>query len=327
MISVIIPACNSGKTLTKALGSIYKNNFQDFEVIIVDDGSIDNTKEVVKNFPITYIALERNRGSAFARNKGVSLAKGDIFLFIDADVEIKEDLLCYIDEQFKRFEWDAISGVFSKEPKIKNIFLLFQSTLSNHNFSKTDFTFSGHLAAIRKTVFNRLNGFDERIKGATVEDFELSQRLIASGYKCKTDIKMAAYHNNNFTLRSLLRRMFKFGLFKTPLILEYNKNPEIRKQKKRYLVNNEYILSYFLILLILPAIVFTFYPRFNIFIFLIWLTSYILVKRDYLLSLGEKRLLMFLLLIITDTVVLAGCLIGAFGYYYDRVFKKNYTQT
>jgi glycosyltransferase involved in cell wall biosynthesis len=324
VISIIIPAYNSDKTLIKTLESIYKNNFNDFEVIVIDDGSADNNKEWARNYPLTYIRLEINKGAAFARNLGVSLAREDILLFLDADIEIKEHLLYYIDEQFKGFDYDALSGVFSEEPKIKNIFLQFQSSLSHYNFSRTDFTFSTHLGAVKKKVFKELGGFNERFKGAAVEDFDFSQRLIIGGYRCKTDMNMAAYHNNNFTFFSFYRRMFRFGLLKTPIILKYNSNLLVRKQRQRYLVNNEYIFSYILIILLIPAAILTIYPKFNIFILLFWLASYILVKRSYLLSLKDKHFLMFVLLIFNDIVVLTGCLMGACRYYYDRYFKKSY---
>lgn len=324
MISVIIPTYNSDRTLDRALESIYKNDFGDFETIVVDDGSNDNTCQVVKNYPLKYVRLAENKGAAFARNRGAELAQGDILLFLDADIEAKENLLSDINERFKAFDYDVISGAFAKETKIKNIFLSFISTLSNYNFSKTDFALSTHLAAIRKETFNELKGFDERFKGAIVEDFDFYQRLIANGYRCKLDMDIEVYHNHNFTFYSLFRRMFRFGLHKTPLILEYNRNPNIKKQKKRYLINAEYIFSYILILLFLPVVIFTFYTKLGI-VFLIWLTAYILIKSNYLFFLKKKHLSMFLLLFISDTVVLSGCLIGSSKYYYDKISKKNYS--
>jgi len=199
MISVIIPTYNSAETLVKILESIYKNDFKDFEVIVVDDASSDNTSEVIKGYLVKYVLLESNRGAAFARNKGSELAKGDILLFVDADSEIEEDLLRHVHEQFRVSDYDVISGAFAKEPKIENVFLLFISTLSNYNFSRTDFAFSTHLAAIRKKTFIELGAFDEYYKSATTEDFDLFYRLITNGYKCKTNMKMVGYHNHNFT--------------------------------------------------------------------------------------------------------------------------------
>jgi len=93
MISVIIPTYKSAKILDKALSSVYRNDFKDFETIVVDDASGDNTRDVVKNYPAQYISLDHNQGAAFARNKGAEVAKGDILLFVDADVEVQDNLL------------------------------------------------------------------------------------------------------------------------------------------------------------------------------------------------------------------------------------------
>lgn len=323
MISVILPTYNMGKTIGSALESIYKNDFKDFELIIADDGSTDNTSEIVKGYPARYVLLENNNGAAFARNRAAGLARGDILLFVDADMEIKEGLLRYVDEQFRTTDYDVIAGAFSKEPKIKNIFLLFISTLSNYNYSRSSFVFSTHLAGVRKKVFDELSGFDERHKGAVVEDYEFSQRLIAGGYKCKTDMKIEGYHNSDFTFYTLYRRMFRIGLLKAPIIIEYNKNPKIRNQAKRYLINGEYISSFALILLLVPVITASLYLKTRV-LFFIWFMLYIFVKSGYLLTVKKMCLQMFPLLLINDIVVLTGCMIGAGKYYYGKVFKKSH---
>lgn len=322
MISIVIPTYNSAGTLDRALASIYRNDFKDFEVIVVDDGSNDNTREVVKRYNADYLRLKSNKGAAFARNRGSKIAKGDVLLFLDADAEIEPYLLNIVKEHFINSDYDVISGAFAKEPKINNIPLYFISTLSNYNFSRTNFAFATHIAAIRRAAFDKLGGFNEKYKGATAEDFDFFYRLIASGYKCKTDIKMTAYHNHDFTFRSLFKRMFVFGLLKTPIILRYNSNAHVVNQKRRYLVNNEYISSYILISLLPVVILSIFFIHYAIIFLILWFALYALVKSRYLASLNKKRLQMFLLSIINDSIVLSGCLIGASKYYYAKTFKK-----
>jgi len=251
------------------------------------------------------------------------LAKGEILLFLDADVEVEEDLLSKVSELFRVSDYDAISGVFAKESKKGNVFEYFASTLGHYGFSKTNFVFSSHLAAVKRNVFGDLGGFNECYKGATVEDDEFSHRLIASGYKGKTDMSMIAYHNHIFTFYSLFRRWFIFGLLKTPIMLRYGNSLNIRNQKQRYLVNSFYILSNILIALLLFVIPLVFFFHCGS-IFLIWLALYFLVKSEYLLSLRKRRLQIFILLFITDIVVLTGCLIGATKYYYGKYVSKNY---
>lgn len=86
MISIIIPTFNCAKYLQEALQSILNQSDTDYEVILVDDGSIDNTREVIRPYlsNIQYIYQE-NRGPASARNNGIKAARGEYIAFLDGD--------------------------------------------------------------------------------------------------------------------------------------------------------------------------------------------------------------------------------------------------
>ena len=88
MISVVVPSFNRAKTLPYCLDSILAQTYKDIEIIIVDDGSTDNTKCVVKNYlqnsNVKYFKQE-NAGAQSARNNGIQLAKGDWIAFLDSD--------------------------------------------------------------------------------------------------------------------------------------------------------------------------------------------------------------------------------------------------
>jgi glycosyltransferase involved in cell wall biosynthesis len=85
-VSVVIPAYNSAKFLTQALESVFSQTYTDYEVILIDDGSTDNTKAIIKPYlsRINYIYQE-NQGVAVARNKGIEIAQGKLIAFLDAD--------------------------------------------------------------------------------------------------------------------------------------------------------------------------------------------------------------------------------------------------
>lgn len=86
VFSVIIPAYNEEKKyLREAIQSIFEDSFDSFEVIVVDDGSTDNTAAVVKAFPAVKYVYQENQGDAAARNKGVSVSRGGIIAFLDSD--------------------------------------------------------------------------------------------------------------------------------------------------------------------------------------------------------------------------------------------------
>ena len=86
-VSVVMPAYNYGRFLGEAIQSVLDQTFQDFELIVVDDGSTDNTKEVIGSFTdrrIKYI-YQQNRGVSTALNVGISASRGEYIALLDAD--------------------------------------------------------------------------------------------------------------------------------------------------------------------------------------------------------------------------------------------------
>ena len=85
-VSIVIPAYNSAQFLGKTILSVMKQAYHDYEIVIVDDGSTDNTREIVKSFPgvCTYL-YQRNAGPSVARNRGIENSTGELIAFLDAD--------------------------------------------------------------------------------------------------------------------------------------------------------------------------------------------------------------------------------------------------
>jgi glycosyltransferase involved in cell wall biosynthesis len=89
-VSVIIPTYNRANLLGRSINSILEQTFTDFELIVVDDGSSDNTRELVESFNdprIFYVRHEKNRGVSAARNTGIKIARGEYIAFNDSDDE------------------------------------------------------------------------------------------------------------------------------------------------------------------------------------------------------------------------------------------------
>jgi len=95
-VSVVIPTYNRGSLLPRAIRSVLNQTFTDFELIVVDDASTDDTQRVVKGFSdlrVRYFRHERNRGGAAARNTGIGAARGEFIAFLDSDDEWLETRL------------------------------------------------------------------------------------------------------------------------------------------------------------------------------------------------------------------------------------------
>lgn len=98
MISIVIPVYNQAEHLANCLVSIQKQTYDNFEIIIINDGSTDNIIEVIEKFkqifgPKIIYSEQENRGASAARNKGAKLARGEYIIFCDADVIMETIML------------------------------------------------------------------------------------------------------------------------------------------------------------------------------------------------------------------------------------------
>lgn len=109
-VSVIVPTFNRAGLLPRAIGSVLGQSFEDFEVLIVDDGSTDETAEVVARYEdprVRYLAQPRNAGVSAARNRGLREARGDLVAFLDSDDEWLPGKLAQQVELFRRVPDDV----------------------------------------------------------------------------------------------------------------------------------------------------------------------------------------------------------------------------
>lgn len=139
-ISVIIPAYNAEAFLETTLNSVFNQTLIPFEVIVIDDGSTDNTASIAKNFDVKY-AYQKNQGTAGALNHGISLASGDIFAFLDHDDIWLPKKLQHQYEVIRKF------------PSIDMVFTLMENVIVNKNLAKTLDVDMGPMNGVHKSTF------------------------------------------------------------------------------------------------------------------------------------------------------------------------------
>jgi glycosyltransferase involved in cell wall biosynthesis len=100
-ISILTPSFNSGKYIERAIQSVLNQDYDNWEHIIVDGGSTDETPKIVKKYSHLRWISEPDKGQSDAMNKAFSKSTGDIILYLNADDEVREDLFPYIVEQFQ----------------------------------------------------------------------------------------------------------------------------------------------------------------------------------------------------------------------------------
>jgi glycosyltransferase involved in cell wall biosynthesis len=195
-ISVIVPAFNASGTLEETLASIAAQNFDDFEILIIDDGSTDRTREILNRFcekepRARLITNPNNQGVAASRNTGLKEAQGKWIALIDADdlwhpdhlgflfneVSSSTDLIGLISAAHRRIDTNS-RVIFSATPWSIRGYALRQMIYQN-------FVGNGSAMLVRRSIAIEVGGFDERLREQGVEgcDDFLFQLHVAARYR------------------------------------------------------------------------------------------------------------------------------------------------
>jgi glycosyltransferase involved in cell wall biosynthesis len=207
-ISVIIPTYNGAATLEQCLEAVFRSDYGDYEVIVVDDCSTDATPQIAARFPCRVICHERNRGAAAAKNTGAAAALGDVVFFIDSDVLVRPDTLSLVAEDLQDPTVDAVVGLLDKAMPYPEFPSQFKNLWMHYTYARLPEyvgVFYTSAAAARKAVFQALGGFDPHYTGPSVtEDIELGMRLLTEGYRVRLDKRLQVMHLKRYTLGSLI---------------------------------------------------------------------------------------------------------------------------
>lgn len=224
LVTVIIPCYNYGHLIQETLQSVLKQTYANWECLVIDDGSTDNTADVVKRYSLKdkriKLITQRNGGQSNARNNGLKHAVGKYVQFLDADDLLQDDKLrnqvAYLESnpdvavvytEIRYFETDAPEQLLlSRDGKNQNPF----PYMSGKGHAILDYFLYQNpieLGALlfRKEVIDRVGYFDETIKG--VEDWDLCFRIAACNYnfhflkQAQSSILMR-YHAESFSTSS-----------------------------------------------------------------------------------------------------------------------------
>ncbi len=230
-ISTIIPSYNGAHKLERTLQALV-DQAGIGEVIVVLDGSTDNSLEIVKAFKTRIsqliIIAQPNGGRAFARNEGAKAATGDILLFIDDDIEVLLNNL----SRHLEFHSHQSHAVLVGSPRLPqdfengDAFLYFRLlterkwlarfNLGLHQVTFKDYVFTTQNLSLSKQLFLKIGMFDERLTDS--EDFDLSVRLLRSGHKIFFDPNLRCVHHDFANLFATIKRQSQYYQSKIRLI-------------------------------------------------------------------------------------------------------------
>jgi glycosyltransferase involved in cell wall biosynthesis len=211
LISVIVPVYNGEKFIVRCLDAILGSDFSAFELIVVDDGSTDESARISREKGARLLATkQRQSGPAAARNIAAEFSNAEILLFVDADVVIRHDTLGKIAANFQNQpEISALFGSYDDSPFEANFLSQYRNLLHHYvhqNSNREASTFWAGLGAIRKDAFRAVGGFDAvRYAVPSIEDIELGTRLKASGRRIILDGEIQGKHLKRWTVHTILK--------------------------------------------------------------------------------------------------------------------------
>lgn len=209
-VSAVLPVFDGLPFLRRSLPPLLAGIPDDLiEVIVVDDGSTDGSADYAASLGARVLPSGGRLGPAAARNLGVTEARGEVVLFIDADVVVHADTVAVARSVLADPSLVAVFGAYDDRPTDPGFFSRFKNLqhhavhLRNAGEASTFWTGCG---AVRRQAFLDVGGFDvERFPVPSIEDIELGYRLRAAGGRIRLDPRMQATHLKRWTLRDLVR--------------------------------------------------------------------------------------------------------------------------
>lgn len=234
-ISIIIPVKNRPDDIKDCLSSLMELDYfrEKMEIIVVDDGSNDETAKRAKEFGVTVISNDKSKGPAFSRNEGAKIAQGEILAFVDSDCIASANWLQeiipffsldglaaiggFVESYFRTTLVDRYEEAFSSLNMGSRI--IFEAD-TNSNFYVPSCNFF-----IKKDVFREVGGFKPGMHLG--EDVDLTWRIRDNGYALMYLPFGSVQHKHRNILRKMLKRRFEYGTSESDLYLNHPK-----KEKK-----------------------------------------------------------------------------------------------
>ena len=231
--SIIVPIYNRPQEAEELLASLCRQTVQDFEVLIVEDGSSIPCEDVcqgyAKQLDIHYF-VKSNGGPSAARNFGAKHAKGEYLLILDSDIIAPDTYIEEIQKELTREPADAFGGPDAAHPDFTPI----QKAIS---YSMTSFLTTGGIRGgkkkmdkfyprsfnlgVKREVFEALGGFDSSMRFG--EDIDFSIRIFANGYRCRLFPKAWVYHKRRSTFKQFFKQVHNSGIARIHLYMKYPK--------------------------------------------------------------------------------------------------------
>ncbi len=219
-VSVIVPTYNAEDTIGPLVESLLRLDYPDFEVIVVNDGSKDRTREILRRYPVQVID-QPNRGASAARDAGLRKASGEIVAYADSDVSVTRDWLRNLVQPFSDPTVGATTGqtIFLRNDQIASWLRSLDIERRNAHRGTSTGLANGPNSAFRRALLLEVGGFDPRWYHA--EDTEVSYRVRQKGYTIRYVPSAVVHHIPEGNWRNYLRKRYRDAKAFTRVLSRY----------------------------------------------------------------------------------------------------------
>ena len=231
LLSIIVPVYNGSDTIGSCIEHLENIDYPEekYEIIIVDNNSNDNTRDIIQKYNVKYL-FEEKKGQGAARNLGVAHAKGDIVGFIDADCLVEKNWVSEVEKSFKNRTTSAVIGLCDHTTKniTSEMYVQdYEKDWERRSISEDQVSaIAGANFAMKKDIFLELGGFDEDF--LVQEDIELGYRMTNNGHTIMRNPNLKVKHLYSDDLDTLINKMCKYGYYEYMIFKKYMNNSNIR---------------------------------------------------------------------------------------------------
>ena len=230
-LTVVIPVWNGISHLAKCLEAIEASTRKPDEIVVVDDGSDDDSAAVARAHACKVVCIaDGPLGPATARNRGVAASSGEVIVFIDCDVAVHPETLGLMEQQFLSHpDLCGLFGSYDDRPTETGLISGYRNLLHHHVHQRSQreaSTFWAGCGAIRREAFEAADGFDETYRWASIEDIELGLRLRRAGHRLLLCPEIQATHRKRWSLLQVIHTdVFRRAIPWTRLLLSQGSLP------------------------------------------------------------------------------------------------------
>ncbi|HYG33471.1 MAG TPA: glycosyltransferase [Clostridia bacterium] len=213
-VSVVVASYNGARTLELCLHSLERLNYPNYEVILVDDGSTDDTQQIAQRFPGIQTIHQSNHGLSAARNVGIAAATGEIVAFTDSDCRADEDWLYALVGDLLKNDWVGIGGHNFLPPDDSYVAAAVMVSPGGPAHVMLTDREAEHIPgcnmAFYRWALQEIGGFDPAFRKAG-DDVDVCWRLQQNGYKLGFSPSGFVWHYRRSTVRAYLRQQNGYG--------------------------------------------------------------------------------------------------------------------